>query len=324
MVVKIRFAIPHLLAISFGIFALTISTGTAVAQSAQPSTTERGVWFRCLREKWPEIQLGANGDTAYVPETQQNLAWDAEKKSWIDVKTGATVKGACNTPRGAWWRYCLRLQFPEIQLGANGDTAYDPESQRNFAWEKDKQAWIDVKSGECVCPKCPPTEQPPTGTPPSFKPNEINFNFSFIREDSDPRFNTYGFNGSYTYYFNPTVGITGDVNAHFKNESGADLSKYSVLGGVTVVPFEGAKTTDKVTISMHALFGVSHFKADNGVSRFTDNAFTIKLGGAVDVNVNEHIFIRLPQIDYAPTRFGGHTQHNVQVGAGVGFRFGGK
>lgn len=157
--------------------------------------------------------------------------------------------------------------------------------------------------------------------PPSFKANEINFNFSFIREDSDPRFNTYGFNGAYTYYFNPTVGVTSDVNAHFKNEGGVDLSKCSVLGGVTIVPFEGAKTTDKVTISLHSLFGVSHFSSDNGTTRFTDNAFTINLGGAVDVNLNEHVFIRVPQIDYAPTFFGGNTQHNYQVGFGVGFRF---
>jgi len=42
--------------------------------------------------------------------------------------------------------------------------AFDPDSGRNFAWDKEKQAWIDVKTGECVCPKCEPkrTAQQPT------------------------------------------------------------------------------------------------------------------------------------------------------------------
>ena len=174
---------------------------------------------------------------------------------------------------------------------------------------------------DTLCACCAKKETTPTVPQTGSKPNEITLTFSFIREDSDPRFNTYGFNGSYTHYVNPTVGLTGDFNGHFKTEGGVDLSKYSVLGGVTVVPFEGAKTTDKVTVSTHALFGISHFKADSGISRFTDNAFTMKLGGAVDVNVNENFFIRPVQIDYAPAFFGNNTQHNVQFSFGAGFRF---
>ncbi|MGQ0763147.1 MAG: hypothetical protein ACT4OT_14200 [Acidobacteriota bacterium] len=174
---------------------------------------------------------------------------------------------------------------------------------------------------EKLCECCAKKPDSTGKTQTSFKTNQINLNFSFIREDSNPRFNTYGFNGSFTHYVNPTVGLTGDFNGHFKSESGVDLSKYSVLGGVTFVPFEGAKTTDKVTVSTHALFGVSHFKADSGSSGFTDNAFTMKLGGALDVNVNENFFVRPVQIDYAPTRFGGSFQHNVQFSFGIGFRF---
>jgi hypothetical protein len=39
------------------------------------------------------------------------------------------------------------------------------------------------------------------------------------------------------------------------------------------------------------------------------------------VNVNKRFFVRPVQIDYAPTFFGGNTQHNVQFGFGGGFRF---
>jgi len=78
---------------------------------------------------------------------------------------------------------------------------------------------------------------------------------------------------------------------------------------------------DKVSFSAHALFGISHFSSSAGSVTSTDNAFTMKLGGALDVNVNNHFFIRVIQIDYAPTFFGGNTQNNFQVGFGAGFRF---
>ena len=134
-------------------------------------------------------------------------------------------------------------------------------------------------------------------------------------------FNTYGFNGSATHYFTPWFGVTGDFNANFKSEGTADLNKISALGGFTFVPLRGVRATDKVTVSLHSLFGVSHFSSDNGTTNFTDNAFTMKLGGAVDVNLNRNFFIRPVQIDYAPTFFGGNTQHIFQFSAGAGLRF---
>ena len=175
-----------------------------------------------------------------------------------------------------------------------------------------------VKMNQC-CEKlrqklCPPT---------SFKRNEAVGLFAIIREDAQPkRFNTYGATVDYTRFLNPAIGITGDFNANFRTQNGADLSKISLLGGVTIIPFTGAKTTDKVTVSTHALLGVSHFSSTAGSVSSTDNAFTMKLGGAVDVNVNNKFFIRPIQFDYAPTFFGGNTQNNFQFGFGAGFRFG--
>jgi hypothetical protein len=171
----------------------------------------------------------------------------------------------------------------------------------------------------------PSTPQPKTPvkklviTP--FKRNQAAGLFSIIREDSTPRFNTYGFNGAYTYFLNPSVGLAIDFNAHFRQQNGTDLSKIGVLGGLTFVPFVGAKTTDKATLSLHALGGISHFKAKNAISTFTDDAFYMKLGGALDINVTNNFFIRPIQFDYAPTFFGNSTQHNIQFGFGAGVRF---
>jgi len=175
-----------------------------------------------------------------------------------------------------------------------------------------------VKMNQC-CEKlrqklCPPT---------SFKRNEAVGLFAIIREDAQPkRFNTYGATVDYTRFLNPAIGITGDFNANFRTQNGADLSKISLLGGVTIIPFTGAKTTDKVTVATHALLGVSHFSSTAGSVSSTDNAFTMKLGGQVHVNVNNKFFIRPIQFDYAPTFFGGNTQNNFQFGFGAGFRFG--
>lgn len=170
------------------------------------------------------------------------------------------------------------------------------------------------------------------------QPNEFVGMFNFIREDALPdRFNTYGVTFDYTRYIKqaakkPTVGLTADFNADFRSINGADLSKVSVLGGATVrffvqtvdVPVNGAKTKKHPTIFMHALAGVSHFKSTSGTFQSTDNSFTMKLGGGVDVNVNQHFFIRPFEIDYAPTWFGTTRQDNVQFSFGVGFRWGGR
>jgi hypothetical protein len=134
-----------------------------------------------------------------------------------------------------------------------------------------------------------------TSTCTACKANEIVGEFQFIREDAQPdRFNTYGLTTDYTRFLNSScsVGVTGDFNIDFRTGNGADLTKTSFLGGITFIPFKGAKTTDKVTISTHALFGVSHFSSTAGSVSSTDNSFTMKLGGAVDINVTNRFFIR--------------------------------
>jgi uncharacterized protein YkwD len=55
------------------------------------------------------------------------------------------------------WLYarCLKAQFPEIERSFDDHKrAYDPASGRNFAYEDGK--WIDIKTGQNVCPKKPP------------------------------------------------------------------------------------------------------------------------------------------------------------------------
>ena len=117
------------------------------------------------------------------------------------------------------------------------------------------------------------------------------------------------------------VAVSLDFEARFRKQNGESRTTISGLGGVTVFPFNGAQTTNKATVSLHALGGISHLKADNNITVFTENSFYLKLGGALDLNVTEKFFVRPLKLDYAPTFFGGATQHNAQVGFGVGVRF---
>ena len=52
------------------------------------------------------------------------------------------------------------------------DRAFDPKSGQNFVWDEEKGAWIDAKTGECICPKCPPPAAETTSTKPSEEPKK--------------------------------------------------------------------------------------------------------------------------------------------------------
>ncbi len=259
--------------------------------------------------KWvdPGVAVLSNDrERARNTKTGQNYARDNDD-CWIDVKTGKRVP----TVPASGINYGAMVE----NLNAGGKWV-DPGVA---VLDGDRERAHNTKTGQnFVREKCPPKDQ---ASKTDENKNEATILVNLISEDTAQPFNTYGFNGSATHYFNTTFGVTGDFNANFKSEGTTDLRKISILGGVTFVPFEGVKRSDKVTISLHTLFGVSHFRSDNGTTSFTDNAFTMKLGGAVDVNVNRNFFIRPVQIDYAPTFFGGNTQHNFQIGAGAGFRF---
>ena len=102
---KIRSAISHFLVALLVLFStLTLSAPSAVAQkpqadSKQVGTTYRGILFRCLQKKWPDIRISGDGDSAFIPETGQNLAWDSDKQAWIDTKTLECICPKCPPPR---------------------------------------------------------------------------------------------------------------------------------------------------------------------------------------------------------------------------------
>ena len=141
------FLFPFIVVASISLFILSSGAGALQQESKEVSTTYRGILFRCLQEKWPDIQYHAP-DRAFVPETGQNLAWDADKQAWIDTKTLECICPICpptaaqttptptpaaaetTTPKSAnepqkveekkepsWWETLIPALIPSIGIG---------------------------------------------------------------------------------------------------------------------------------------------------------------------------------------------------------------
>ena len=134
----------------------------AVAQKVPSGAALQEDWLfvNCLRKQFPDIQRDISDHTrAFDPKSGRNFAY--ENGTWINVKTGQNICPK-KPPSGAAlqedWLFvnCLRKRFPDIQRDISDHTrAFDPTSGRNFAYENG--TWIDVKTGEAICPKAGPT-----------------------------------------------------------------------------------------------------------------------------------------------------------------------
>lgn len=356
-----QFSNPHLFFVSFVLFAsLILFAGQAMAQNSQ-STSSRttqsrsdasmeDATYQCLAKKFIKIKeyaaaLGtpdrpettlqrdpSDHTRAFDPDSGRNFHYDKKYRVWRDTKTG---KAETPTNLEDALYCCLASKFMTIKryapaLGtpdraettlqrdpSDHTRAFDPESGRNFAWDKKKQAWIDVKTGKCICPAAcyitsTATTQPtptPTPTPetsgvnPNAKPFAsrggwaIGVGFEYVRANDEPAKNLNGFNTQLFYNFTPHIGAGGDIGCAFGSDqigttTDSNLHRCTFLFGpqFTVHP------NDKVEIFFQPLIGVTHdsTKVTTGTlsTDSSASAFTISFGGGLDVNVSKHIVVR--------------------------------
>ena len=136
-----------------------------------------------------------------------------------------------------------------------------------------------------------------------FKPVEVFGGYQFAH--AQPNANGNGWNVALTGNLTRSIGITGDFSGNY--ESGSSLYTYMV--GPTF-----SLRTERVTPFAHAFFGGAHA---NGL-----NAFSMAIGGGLDVNAGEHVAIRVIQADWLSFRRSGESSNgNVRVSAGLVFRF---
>ena len=156
---------------------------------------------------------------------------------------------------------------------------------------------------------------------------EVYSGFSYARIDGDERDNRnlYGWNGAVSINANKTFGFTVDASGHYQDNIRARSRFFTLLAG----PRFTARNESFTTFG-HILFGGihQHERVDTLTEHFTarGNAFTVAVGGGVDVNVTPHFGVRLIQAEYDISKFnrafsGKAIQHNVRVGIGVVFRF---
>jgi len=142
--------------------------------------------------------------------------------------------------------------------------------------------------------------------------------YSYLKLDiDDPKADNSvpgGFNADATYYFVKHLGLTADFQYHKKS-----WTNDPVLGNIdgSIFNFHAGPRfkahLGKAEPFVHALFGVTHvsFTPAGGSTSFSDNAFSMKLGGGLDVAVARHFAIRVAEANYYMTKFAGAPNNSV-------------
>jgi ribosomal protein L39E len=130
------------------------------AMAQDPSGALVNILYQdCLKKKFPHIIHSAEKWKAFDPDSGHNFVYDKSIPAWVDTKTGRAVcPDAEAGTSGALvnWLYqdCLKKKFPHIIHSAEKWKAFDPDSGHNFVYDKSVPAWVDTKTGKCVCPTC--------------------------------------------------------------------------------------------------------------------------------------------------------------------------
>ena len=198
---KGRSAIPHLLTVLFirarFVLVATASMALVLAVSGfAQSTFAQGTTVvppppRIEREPGSgkglhQAQQDMNDpESAFDPETGQNLYWDCVKKTWVDAKSGKALgfQGA-RASDGEVVPPPPRIErepgsgkgLHQAQQDMNDpESAFDAETGENLYWEPKDKTWRDAKTGKSLgfqgarakepCPPKTAAQTTPTSTP---------------------------------------------------------------------------------------------------------------------------------------------------------------
>lgn len=169
--------------------------------------------------------------------------------------------------------------------------------------------------------------QQASGLTPQF---EVSGDYSYVRANAANSGGGYNLNGgsaSFAYNFSDRVAVVADGGLYRFGglPSGLSSTMYTYLFG----PRFTFRKVSHFTPFAQVLVGGGRLNASSGGISAGENAFSMAIGGGVDVPFSRHFSIRVIQADYLLTRFNGisgtaETQNNVRVSAGIIFRFGSK
>lgn len=131
--------------------------------------------------------------------------------------------------------------------------------------------------------------------------------------------NANGFNFAVNGNFNEWFGITADIGAAYKSESGVNFSNYTYTFG----PVLSLRANKAFTPFVHALIGGDHASVGaSGSGSVTGNGLALMAGGGVDLNFSEHLAFRAAQADWMLVHSSGSTSSkNARISTGIVFKF---
>jgi hypothetical protein len=142
--------------VCFGtIGALPLWSGSAHSQTAAPATTAPAALIPAPPgSAQQDLQ---QPDHAFDSTTGQNLVWDADRKSWIDTKSGqalgfqgALAKDGTVIPAPAPSVAKSGAKTQAKQDPSDPERAYNAVTGQNLVWVRAQSAWIDTKSQKNV------------------------------------------------------------------------------------------------------------------------------------------------------------------------------
>jgi opacity protein-like surface antigen len=151
---------------------------------------------------------------------------------------------------------------------------------------------------------------------------EVSGDYQYIRANPGGS-NCQGAAGSVAGNLNDWFGVVGEFGGcKFTGQpAGTSAHLLNYLFGPRVT----YRSYGRLAPFAHVLFGGERFTASvSGVGSASSNSFALALGGGADYNLQGHFAIRLIQVEYLYTHFGGVRQNNARIEAGIVYRWGGR
>jgi len=169
-----------------------------------------------------------------------------------------------------------------------------------------------------------------------YAKGELAAGWNYLHVDGGPGGTQNGLPGGFfvngTYYFAKVLGLTGDFEYNKKTFS-TDANFVAGDQGRVLSFHAGPQVKTRMgrfEPFAHALFGVTNAQfTPAGGSSLSDNAFSMKIGGGLDVAMVRHVALRVGEFNYYLTTFGANSnvnfnaadhQNNFTFGVGVVLR----
>ncbi len=177
-----------------------------------------------------------------------------------------------------------------------------------------------------------PTAAPATPAPPPSMPQwdlSAGYTLQIFKQPIGSHLSLQGWYGSAEYNFFSWLGVEAQASGDYRHQPfpGADVSIYGAMAGPRIYPLRHHKLEPWVHFLYGGAVGQFFFPANGGFHSitYTYDSKSWEGGGGFDLNRWPHWGIRLIEIDYERTKFGGSkNQPNYRLAIGFTYRFGKK